>query len=93
MITVDELVKNNNLGLTFKSGRSGGKRIVKWAHAVDLPDPWHWISPGTLVMTTGGGLPTEPIEQIEWLRQLAKAQASALVIAPEILHLLLLKRC
>ncbi|MFH3671394.1 polyketide synthase regulator, partial [Acinetobacter nosocomialis] len=59
MITIDELVKNNNLGLTFKSGRSGGKRIVKWAHAVDLPDPWHWISPGTLVMTTGGGLPTE----------------------------------
>ncbi|HGF9164577.1 TPA: PucR family transcriptional regulator, partial [Acinetobacter baumannii] len=82
MITIDELVKNNNLGLTFKSGRSGGKRIVKWAHAVDLPDPWHWISPGTLVMTTGGGLPTEPFEQIEWLRQLAEAQASALVIAP-----------
>lgn len=82
MITVDELIKNEHLGLSFKSGRSGGKRIVTWAHAVDLPDPWRWISSGTLVMTTGGGLPSDPMEQVEWLRQLEKANASAIVIAP-----------
>ncbi|MCG2575110.1 PucR family transcriptional regulator ligand-binding domain-containing protein [Acinetobacter sp. ME22] len=83
MITVNELVENNNLGLTFKAGRSAGKRMVTWAHAVDLPDPWHWISPGTLLMTTGGGLPSEPIEQVNWLRQLEQAKASAIVIAPK----------
>jgi purine catabolism regulator len=55
---------------------------VTWAHAVDLPDPWHWVQPGDLVMTTGAGLPSGAEQQESWLIQLAEANTSGLVYAP-----------
>ena len=55
MITVDGLVAVPSLGLTYLAGTRGGSRPVTWAHACDLPDPWRWIKPGDMVMTTGGG--------------------------------------
>lgn len=82
MLTVAELVAIRPLGLSFLAGAAGGHRLVTWAHAVDLPDPWRWVSAGHLIMTVGSGLPRDPEAQADWLRRLAATKASALVIAP-----------
>lgn len=81
MISVDQLVAIPSLGLRYLAGESGGTRLVTWAHACDLPDPWLWFESGDLVMTTGGGLPDTPAEQSEWMAHLIDSQVSALVIA------------
>lgn len=81
MLTVAELVAIRSLGLSFLAGASGGHRLITWAHAVDLPDPWRWVSAGHLIMTVGSGIPHDPGEQGDWLRKLADTNASALVIA------------
>lgn len=83
MITVRQLVEDESLGLTLVAGASGDFRLITWAHAVDLPDPWRWITEGNLVMTTGGGLPSLPAEQVSWIERLEKSNASGLVIAPQ----------
>ncbi|MDQ7778036.1 MAG: PucR family transcriptional regulator ligand-binding domain-containing protein [Paracoccus aminovorans] len=81
MLTVAELVAIRSLGLGFLAGARGGHRLITWAHAVDLPDPWRWVSAGQLMMTVGSGIPHDPAEQAGWLRRLAATNASALVIA------------
>lgn len=81
MLTVAELVAIRPLGLSFLAGAQGGHRPVTWAHAVDLPDPWRWVSAGHLIMTVGSGIPHDRQEQAAWLRRLAATHASALVIA------------
>ncbi len=81
MISVDQLTAIPSLGLRYLAGESGGARLVTWAHACDLPDPWLWFESGDLVMTTGGGLPDGPAEQSEWMAHLIDSQVSALVIA------------
>lgn len=81
MITVQELLDTESLKLTALAGLSGLMRTINWAHAVDLPDPWRWIAPGNLVMTTGVGLPRNASDQIAWLEKLAQSNASALVVA------------
>ncbi|KRQ89833.1 PucR family transcriptional regulator [Bradyrhizobium valentinum] len=81
MITVNGLVAIDTLGLVFRAGGAGGNRLVTWAHACDLPDPWRWVAAGDLVMTTGAGIPTDPVEQADWLYRLADTNVSALVVA------------
>ncbi|PVX73171.1 PucR family transcriptional regulator [Paraburkholderia unamae] len=81
MITVQELLDTESLKLTAIAGLSGLTRTITWAHAVDLPDPWRWITGGNLVMTTGAGVPREASDQIIWLEKLASSHASALVVA------------
>ncbi|ORM72112.1 PucR family transcriptional regulator [Pantoea rwandensis] len=81
MIKVRELTASLSLGLQLIAGKKGEERQITWVHTVDLPDPWRWISPGNLVMTTGAGLPVTASHQTEWLEKLALSNASALVIA------------
>ncbi|RQR31480.1 PucR family transcriptional regulator [Burkholderia sp. Bp9143] len=83
MITVQELLDTPSLGLKVIAGVAGTHRLITWAHAVDLPDPWRWVSAGYLVMTTGGGMPRAPKDQVTWLERLAQTNASALVVAPQ----------
>ncbi|MFR0687807.1 PucR family transcriptional regulator [Enterobacterales bacterium AE_CKDN230030158-1A_HGKHYDSX7] len=82
MLTVQDLIDIQALKLQAVAGLSGTSRLITWAHAVDLPDPWRWISPGDLVMTTGLGMPTAADQQLHWLEQLVQSNASALVYAP-----------
>ncbi|MFK0094672.1 PucR family transcriptional regulator [Pseudomonas sp. NPDC090592] len=82
MLTVQTLIAIDPLKLQVAAGMAGIGRTITWAHTVDLPDPWRWVSPGDLVMTTGVGLPQASQEQVEWLEQLVQSNASALVIAP-----------
>ncbi|WP_020108230.1 PucR family transcriptional regulator [Nocardia sp. 348MFTsu5.1] len=83
MISVDRLTDVPSLGLSYLAGVAGGARLVTWAHACDLPDPWEWFESGDLVMTTGGGLPTDEPDQVEWIVKLIDSRVSALVVAPE----------
>lgn len=71
MITVNGLVAIDALGLAFRAGGASGGRLVTWAHACDLRDPWRWVTAGDLVMTTGAGIPTNSVEQADWLNRLA----------------------
>jgi purine catabolism regulator len=82
MITVDELVAAPRLGLGFLAGAAGGGRPITWAHTCDLPEPWLWVGPGDLMMTTGGGLPADPEAQADWLARLAATHACGLLIGP-----------
>ncbi|MDT4821712.1 Purine catabolism regulatory protein-like family protein [compost metagenome] len=82
MLTVQDLIDIELLKLHAVAGLTGTRRLITWAHAVDLPDPWRWISPGDLVMTTGVGIPPGADEQVSWLEQLVQSNASALVVAP-----------
>jgi len=81
MLSVQELLENPALGLTCLAGQAGAVRLIGWAHTVELPEPWHWLSASDLLMTTGLGLPAEPDAQVHWLRQLAKRKVSALLLA------------
>lgn len=82
MISVDQLVDVPTLGLRYLAGEGGGARLVTWAHACDLDDPWNWVQPGDLVMTTGAGIPTAATKQKRWIQEVINGRASALVIAP-----------
>ncbi|MCV4343763.1 PucR family transcriptional regulator [Pseudomonas capsici] len=82
MLTVQDLLNIDALKLQAVAGLAGTGRTITWAHAVDLPDPWRWISPGDLVMTTGPGIPAGADDQVLWLEQLVQSNASALVFAP-----------
>ncbi|ODR22871.1 PucR family transcriptional regulator [Mycolicibacterium porcinum] len=81
MISVDQLVAVPSLGLRYLAGESGGSRLVTWAHACDLADPWNWFENGDLVMTTGGGMPSDEQDQRQWMAQLIASKVSALVVA------------
>jgi len=81
VITVDGLVAVPSLGLAYLAGAGGGSRPVTWAHVCDLPDPWHWVNAGDMVMTTGGGLPASAAAQARWLTRLIDSRVSSLVIA------------
>lgn len=81
MISVDGLVSTPSLELTYLAGAAGGARLVTWAHACDLPDPWRWCKPGHLVMINCSGLPEGPAEQREWLTRLIDSGVSALAIS------------
>lgn len=82
MLTVQNLIAIDPLKLQVAAGHGGIARTITWAHTVDLPDPWRWVSPGDLVMTTGVGLPCAPQAQVEWLERLVQSNPGALVIAP-----------
>lgn len=82
MLTVQDLIDIDLLKLQAIAGQAGTSRLITWAHAVDLPDPWKWISPGHLVMTTGVGMPLTGEDQVTWLEKLVQGNASALVVAP-----------
>lgn len=82
MLSVKSLVAIDLLKLEVAAGMGGIGRVINWAHTVDLPDPWRWVSPGDLVMTTGVGLPADAQAQVQWLQQLVQSNPSALVIAP-----------
>lgn len=83
MLTVHDLINIEVLQLHAMAGQAGTQRLITWAHTVDLPDPWRWVSPGDLVMTTGGGIPMAEDDQVAWLERLVQSNASALVFAPK----------
>jgi purine catabolism regulator len=82
-ITVRELVCLPHLRLDTLGGTAGLDRVVTWAHSSDLEEPWGWLSGGELLMKNGRTLPRTEREQISFIRGLAAANTSALVIGSD----------
>lgn len=82
MLTVNQLVENYDLGLSLLAGHAGGDRKLAWAHSVELPDPWLCALSGTLLMTTGVGIPKAAAAQVTWIKNLIESDAKALLFAP-----------
>ncbi|PKV95482.1 MULTISPECIES: PucR family transcriptional regulator [Amycolatopsis] len=80
-LTVDSLVENPLIRTRIVAGKSGGGRVVAWAHTCELRDPWNWLGSGDLLLTDGYGFPAEPARQIEFIDNLARVGIAGLVLA------------
>src|SRR3712207_9168684 len=81
--SIRRLIEIPYLRLQLFAGLGGVDREVRWAHASELPDPSEWLEPGTLVMTTGLGLPVEPEEQGGYVERLARAGVGGLLLGEQ----------
>lgn len=79
-ISVEELLEVSYLELEMYAGGAGLRREIVWAHVSELSDPSQWVAPGTLVMTTGLGLPNGPEAQDEYVSRLAVAGIGGLLV-------------
>lgn len=79
-LTVNELTKISGLRTRFLAGRSGGDRMVLWAHSTDQPNPWEWLGTGDLLLTTGHLLPHDPAEQVRFLVELNRANLAGIAL-------------
>ncbi|GAB3587062.1 PucR family transcriptional regulator [Calidifontibacter terrae] len=82
-VSVGDLLRLPHLNLRLHSGGRGLDRAVSWTHTSDLPDPWHWVAEGQLLMTNGMSFPRKAAEQVEWAEKLDLAGVSALAIGAE----------
>lgn len=82
MLSVKELIRHIPSGAEVKllAGASGVGRMITWAHAVDTDDPWLWVEPGDLMMSTGTNLPSDEQGQLDWLRRLDSARVTAILL-------------
>ena len=82
-ITVGELLEMPHLQMRLHSGGAAINREVSWTHTTDLPEPWHWIAGGELLMTNGMSLPRSAAAQEELIVLLANHGAAALAIGEQ----------
>lgn len=82
-ITVAQLLDMPHLRLRLHSGAHGVDRAVAWTHTTDLPEPWHWITGGELLLTNGMSFPADGPGQAELVEKLVKNGASALAIGEQ----------
>ena len=68
-------------GARLVSARSELGRELTSAHVVDLPDPFSWLRPGQLLLTTGMHWPTESAALRAYLRGYAGAGVAVLGLA------------
>lgn len=79
-ITIRDLLLAPHLGLSLYSGAGGLDREAVWTHTSDLPDPWHWLSRGDLLLTNGMSFPDEERRQVQLVEELQRVGACALAI-------------
>lgn len=82
MLSVKELMRRlpSEAQVELRSGARGVNRMITWAHAVDTADPWLWVEPGDLMMSTGANLPSDEHRQIAWLQRLDSARVTAILL-------------
>ncbi len=80
-MTVGELLALPHLRLTLLAGEGGLERAVSWAHVFDHTDPWDWLDPGDLVLTSGWIIPEGPAEQAAFIERMAEAGFAGLLAA------------
>lgn len=88
-----DLIAHTELRSRLLSGAEGLDREVRWAHVCELPDPTEWLGEGDVLMTTGLGIPADPLQQREYVQRLAEAGLAGMMIgehmqAPANLHAL-----
>lgn len=84
--TVGSLIALPDLRTHSLTPGVGEDREIAWAHVCELPEPWRWLGPGALVMTTGINVPTTTDEQCEYLTGLSEAGIAALAVDSQMLR-------
>jgi purine catabolism regulator len=82
-LTVRELIGLPHLRIEVVAGEVGLDRVVTWAHASDLDEPWGWLSGGELLLKNGRSMPRGDLSQCAFLEGLGRAQISALIIGSD----------
>lgn len=80
MLSINELISHVEYDIRLLAGSNGMHRMITWAHAVDTADPWLWVEPGDLMMTTGSNLPSDAAGQVEWLELLNSSRVAGVLI-------------
>jgi PucR family transcriptional regulator, purine catabolism regulatory protein len=82
-ITVHQVLELSDFvaaGVEVVAGRDGLFREVSWVHAGEVPDIARFLRGGELLLTAGTGIGARPAAQRRYLKRLAEAKASALVL-------------
>ena len=66
---------------TTVAGKAGLSREVRWVHVVDIPNPFPWLRPRQLLLTTGYGWPQEGEAQREMIRRLEALELAGVCLA------------
>ncbi|HJF13697.1 MAG TPA: PucR family transcriptional regulator ligand-binding domain-containing protein [Enteractinococcus helveticum] len=80
MLSIEELLRRLKDPVELRAGAAGLNRMITWAHAVDTSDPWLWIEPGDLMMTTGSNLPSDDSGQVDWIQRLNRARVGGILL-------------
>ncbi len=80
-LTVRQLTDIPYLRTWIHAGWTGADGIITWAHSIEGPCPWEWLSEGDLVMTTGLGIPREAEKQVAYVENLARVGVTGVAIA------------
>lgn len=84
-IELGELLRQYQLGLVLIAGTAddAGERPVQWVHGSDLADPSPFLTPRTVLLTTGAQFPAPPTQAQadEYVDRLIAAGATALGVA------------
>ena len=83
-VTVADLVADPLLKLRFLAGRSGGARLIAWAHTSDLPNPTEWLGHGDFLMSNGLNLAAGEASQVSFLEDVVAAGLSGLGIGEDV---------
>ena len=82
-LTVEQLAARPDLDTWLIAGAAGGGRAIEWAHVCELPDPWHWVGAGDLLMTTGLGVPAAAAAQVEYVERLAGVGVAGVAVGED----------
>jgi PucR family transcriptional regulator, purine catabolism regulatory protein len=80
-LTVRALTEIPYLGTRIHAGAAGADRVITWAHASEIEQPWEWLEAGDLLMTLGLAIPPDPAAQAMYVEGLAAAGISGILLA------------
>ena len=84
--TVKSLIELPIARTTSLTPGVGEDRPITWAHVCELAEPGQWLGAGTLVMTTGIGVPSTTDEQCAYLDGMVAAGITAVTVDPELIE-------
>ncbi|NLS28292.1 hypothetical protein S2M10_33020 [Sphingomonas sp. S2M10] len=92
-LRIMDIINMPELRTRLLTGGAATERMVRWAHVCELPNPTEWLGEGDLLMTTGIGIPNDPVAQEQYVEALAQAGLAGMMIgenmqAPGDLHAL-----
>lgn len=81
--TVRDLLTLPEAGTRSLTPGVGEDRAISWAHVCELAEPWQWLGQGSLVMTTGLGIPESPDEQRAYFTSMHAAGIAAVTVGAD----------
>lgn len=79
-LTIRDIVNNPVLHTRLVTNKAGLNQSIHWAHVCELDNPAEWLGEGDLLMTTGIGIPENPIAQQHYIKRLANAHLAGIMI-------------